>query len=83
MRQSPTLVEHVIKSCALVDLEGACRSHATPYGTQFFHFRIHFHRKAPVLEVRTPPMGARPPLQEILDPPLLCYKTFAQIKIML
>ena len=42
---------------------GACRVHATPYGTQFFHFRIHFHRKAPASEVH--------PLREILDPPLL------------
>ena len=34
---------------------GACRVHATPYGTQFFHFRIHFHRKVPASEVHTPP----------------------------
>ena len=39
---------------ALVDLEGACRAHATPYETQFFRFRIHYHRKAPVSEVHTP-----------------------------
>ena len=40
---------------------GACRAHATPYGTQFFHFCIHFHRKASALEVHTPLMGACPP----------------------
>ena len=27
----------------LVDLGGASQAHATPYGTQFFCFRIHFH----------------------------------------
>ena len=31
------------------------------YGTQFFHFHIHFHQKVPVPEVHAPPMGARPP----------------------
>ena len=34
-----------------------------PYGTQFFRFHIHFHRKAPA-------SGVHAPLQEILDPPL-------------
>ena len=31
--------------CSLADLGGgggACRAHATPYGTKFFHFHIHF-----------------------------------------
>ena len=32
-----------------------------PYGTQFFHFRIHFHRKVPTSEVHAPLMGACPP----------------------
>ena len=41
-----------------------------PHGTQFFHFRIHFHRKVPTSEVHAPLMGARPP---ILDPPLARY----------
>ena len=27
----------------------------TPYRTQFFHFHIYFHRKAPASEVHTPP----------------------------
>ena len=52
---------------------GTCQWHppgsANAYGTQFFCFRIHFHRKAPTLEVHTPLMGARP-LWEMLDPPL-------------
>ena len=30
-----------------------------PYGTQFFRFRIHFHRKMPTAKVSTP--GRRPP----------------------
>ena len=40
---------------------GACRVHATPYGTQFFRFRIHFHRKVPASEVYAPPNGCTPP----------------------
>ena len=36
---------------------GVCQVHATPYGTQFFRFRIHFHQKAPTSEVHAPPMG--------------------------
>ena len=49
---------------------GACPAHAHPYGTQFFRFRIHFHRKVPMSEVHTPPNRCTPPLREILDPPL-------------
>ena len=52
---------------ALVDL-GVCQAHTTPYGTQFFHFHIHFHQKVPTLEV--PPNRCMTPLQEILDLPL-------------
>ena len=37
-----------------------------PYGTQFFRFHIHFHRK----EVHDPKNKSTPPLREILDPPL-------------
>ena len=40
---------------------GACPAHAPPYGTQFFHFHIHFHQKVPTSEVHAPLMGARPP----------------------
>ena len=40
-----------------------------PYGTQFFRFHIHFHRKAPASEVHAPS-----PQREILDPPLCKYK---------
>ena len=40
---------------------GACRAHALPYGTQFFHFCIHFHRKAPASEVHAPLNGCTPP----------------------
>ena len=32
-----------------------------PHGTQFFHFRIHFHQKVPMSEVHAPLTGARPP----------------------
>ena len=32
-----------------------------PYGTQFFRFCIHFHRKVPTSEVHAPLTGARPP----------------------
>ena len=35
-----------------------------PPRIQFFHFRIHFHRKVPASEVGAPPQ------QEIPDPPL-------------
>ena len=54
----------ILNTCmSLVDLGGACQVHATPYGTQFFHFSIHFHQKAPTSEghapqwVHAPPMG--------------------------
>ena len=40
-----------------------------PYRTQFFHFHIHFHRKAPASEVHTPSKRVHaPPLREILAP---------------
>ena len=50
-------------STTLADLWGACRVHATPYGTQFFRFHIHFHQKPPASEVHAPPKktGACPP----------------------
>ena len=32
----------------------------TPYGTRFFHFYIHFHQKAPVLEIHAPPPYRKP-----------------------
>ena len=32
-----------------------------PFGTQFFRFCIHFHRKVPTSEVHAPLTGARPP----------------------
>ena len=41
---------------SLADLGGGCAP-----GTQFFHFRIHFHRKVPTSEVHAPLTGARPP----------------------
>ena len=50
-----------MKALALADLGGTCWAHATPYGTQFFHFRILFHQKVPVSEVHAPLMGAHPP----------------------
>ena len=45
---------------SLADLGGACQVHA-PYGTQFFHFCIHFHQKVPTSEVHAPLTGACPP----------------------
>ena len=45
---------------ALADLGGRAR-HTPPYGTQFFRFGIHFHRKVPTLEVHVPPNGCTPP----------------------
>ena len=62
---------HHTETLTLADLVGACRAHTTPYGTQFFRFHIHFHRKAPASGVHVPPNGSTPPLQEILDPPLI------------
>ena len=44
-----------IVSCPLADLGGACLVHAPPYGTQFFRFRIHFHRKVLMSEVHATP----------------------------
>ena len=41
-----------------------------PYRTQFFRFHIHFHQKAPALEVHAPSKRVHAPLWEILDPPL-------------
>ena len=56
---------------------GACLAHA-PYGTKFFHFRIHFQQKVPELEVHAPqwvhtPLRVHTPLQEILDLPLFLH----------
>ena len=46
------------------------------YGTQFFHFQICFCQKASTSEVHNPLYGPTPPLQEILDPPLISnYRT--------
>ena len=45
---------------ALADIGGTCQAHATPYGTQFFCFCIHFHQKVPASEVHAPLMGACP-----------------------
>ena len=61
---------------ALSDLGGGMLAHATPYGTQFFCFRIHFHQKAPTSEVHAPPNGCTPPLWEILDLPLNCNTNY-------
>ena len=48
---------------------GPCPAHAPPpFRTQFFHFRIHIHQKAPASEVEAPPTGHS--LRKILDPPL-------------
>ena len=43
-----------------------------PYGTQFFHYHIHFHQKGPMSAVHALPHKTGPcsPLREILDPPL-------------
>ena len=45
-----------MKEITLADL-GGVPSARPPYGTQFFRFRIHFHRKVPTSEVRAPPAG--------------------------
>ena len=55
-----------------MDLRGACRAHATPYGTQFFCFHIHFHQKVPALGVHAP-QRVHAPLREILDSPLSAH----------
>ena len=67
-----------MKNCAIIlctitigGSRGACWVHATPYGTQFFHFCIHFHQKVPMSKSTSPPNGCTPPLREILDPPLI------------
>ena len=52
---------YTLRDSALADLRGACRAHATPYRTQLFRFRIHFHQKVPVSEVHAPPNGCMPP----------------------
>ena len=41
------------------------------YGMQFFCFRVHFHRKAPMLEIDALPLtGRHSPLREIQNRPL-------------
>ena len=40
---------------------GRCAGSTPPYGTKFFRFHIHFHQKAPMLGVHTPPNGSTPP----------------------
>ena len=68
------LARKIVTNCAMYaseDLGGACQVH-TPYGTQFFHFRIHFQRKVPVSGVHAP-QRVHAPIWEILDPPLVWY----------
>ena len=69
---------YIFPVCCIGGSRVACQAHAIPYGTQFFHFHIHFHRKASALEVHAPLTGARPPW-EILDPPLCWNYTFLHI----
>ena len=45
----------------LADLHKKFSGVHPPYGTQFFHFHIHFHRKAPMSEVHAPQNGFTPP----------------------
>ena len=52
---------HHLHEYTSADLGGACPAYAPPYGTQFFRFRIHFHRKVPTSEVHVPLTGAHPP----------------------
>ena len=55
-RQQSISVSQVIHTDNIGGSGGrACWAHASPYGTQFFHFRIHFHRKACLSEVHAPP----------------------------
>ena len=46
---------------ALADLGGRRARRMSPYGTQFFHFRIHFHQKVPMSEVHACPNRCTPP----------------------
>ena len=39
-----------------------------PYGTKFFHFRIHFCQKVPTLEVQAPPNGSTTPPNRSMPP---------------
>ena len=64
---TPLLPKH-FSHLSLAELGGHAR-HTPPYGTQFFHFCIYFHQKAPASEVHAP-QWVHAPLQEILDPPL-------------
>ena len=66
---------------ALANLGGPCRAHATPYGTQFFHFCIHFHQKAPMSEVHAPPPGARPPAGNPGSATAICYNKRVKVAI--
>ena len=60
------------KSYCIGGSGGGLPAHAPLYRTQFFCFHIHFHRKVPTLEAKTPPkwVHAPPPLRKILDPAL-------------
>ena len=44
----------MLRHYSLADLQRKF-SGASPYGTKFFHFHTHFHRKAPMSEVHAPP----------------------------
>ena len=57
-RASAHLIKYMLKGWgwSLVDLGGVSGTRP-PCGTQFFHFCIHFHRKAPALEVDAPLTG--------------------------
>ena len=45
----------------LVDL-GCMPGTCLPYGTQFFHFRMYLHQKAPASDIHAPLMGSHPPM---------------------
>ena len=51
--------EHSIQSIYINRSRGGVPG--APYGTQFFRFCIHFHRKVPTSAVHAPLTGARPP----------------------
>ena len=40
-----------INAYTYADQGGVTGARPSPYGTKFFHFRIHFHRKVPASEV--------------------------------
>ena len=67
---SSSLITKGVKSLSIGRSRGHAQ-HMPPYGSRFFHFDMQNFQSIAASGSMAPPMRSMPPLQEILDPPLL------------